>query len=62
MFDQFLRTGCSPSEDKSPGCIGPAMFRFADTVVNWPNSSTIIGTALASLYMRCWTYVNRGFG
>ncbi|PNW72032.1 hypothetical protein CHLRE_16g685250v5 [Chlamydomonas reinhardtii] len=62
MFDDFLRTGCSPTEDKSPGCIGPAMFRFSDTIVNWPNSSTITGTALAALYMRCWTYVSRGFG
>ncbi|KAG2435743.1 hypothetical protein HXX76_006939 [Chlamydomonas incerta] len=61
LFDDFLRTGCSAAEDKAPGCIGPAMFRFADTIVNWPNSTTITNTALAALYMRCWTFVNRGF-
>ncbi|KAG2501727.1 hypothetical protein HYH03_000227 [Edaphochlamys debaryana] len=61
MYNAINATGCSADEVSSPGCTAAAAFYLKDTISFWPNSSAIAGTPLETVYMRCYTYVNRGF-
>ncbi|PNH10146.1 hypothetical protein TSOC_003160 [Tetrabaena socialis] len=56
----FTPSGCrAANETFDSGCVSAASFSVRDLYQSLPSSLT--GTAFSSIYMRCWTYVNRGF-
>ncbi|KAG2493550.1 hypothetical protein HYH03_008364 [Edaphochlamys debaryana] len=61
LYGSLSSSGCSADEVSSPNCKMAAGFTVQDTVSRWPDFSIIGGTPMEELFVRCYTYVNRGF-
>ncbi|KAG2495302.1 hypothetical protein HYH03_006574 [Edaphochlamys debaryana] len=58
----FTTSGCSAANESfGSACFSGASFNWRDVFYSMPTTSGFAGTAMATVYARCFTYINRGF-
>ncbi|KXZ55712.1 hypothetical protein GPECTOR_2g1262 [Gonium pectorale] len=62
LYDLMAVSGCSANETASAAnCTASLAFNLKDVMTSTGDAQNLSGTPYEAVYVRCWTYVNRGF-